>query len=297
MTVDDSGADAADDGGTSPGDLAPDLPEITLADGHTSEAQLSRLRGDMRSLSKRVRHVEDGLAEIQDKLQTIEEAGRRLLNSDLLPSESDVAAPQQAAAGDPAGDAEEGMAGSEDEASPAEAAGADEDEDAVEELDFRSLVAWVRANVLSEVDRAMPRGKAPHWCQEWWRHPEALSRLSAVHSSWREASQEPVGNTRVVYWEHLDHQLGMLMSEHGPFRGCTREEHDPVADGRKLPHREPDDEDYLAFADYQPGTTAPADAAAPADPSQPSEAGSPAGPPAVPQLTTGRARPQTGRSR
>lgn len=239
------------------------LPEVLVADEHAEHARLSRMRGQILSLTDRVHTLEQDMGGLQDTLQVVEGAGRRLLEHATDPAAGDT---------DGAGRAD-GDAGPVGPAAGADTGGGGDQAAAPPELGLRELVAWAAENVLAVVDRPNPMGKAPYWCPLWWRHPEAVSRLVAAHSSWAEAAASPVGNARVVYWEHLDHQLGVLMSEHGPFRRCG-EDHDPAADHRGLAHLDPDEATYRDFENSQPtpspGTPATSPAPGPA-------AGEPAG--------------------
>lgn len=63
------------------------------------------------------------------------------------------------------------------------------------------------------------------WCAEWWRHAEAVSRLSALWHSWEVLRLEPGTGMALWYRDHLDPQLNILLSDAGPFGGCTPEQH------------------------------------------------------------------------
>lgn len=134
------------------------------------------------------------------------------------------------------------------------AAGTDDEELAEEPgLDMRRLVAWVRDNVALLLERKVPQtGGAPMWCRSWWLHPEAIARFEAARRSWAEAVAEPTGNALAVYFEHLDHQLGVLCSETGPFHRCKGGERhtDPSTDSAAvLGQAEPDEWFFLDFED------------------------------------------------
>jgi hypothetical protein len=114
-------------------------------------------------------------------------------------------------------------------------------------LDLRGLVAWVRENVALVLERKIPQSTGPSWCRRWWLHPEALVRFNAARESWLEACVSD-GNAKVVYLEHLDHQLGALMAADGPFSSCTVDRHrEGPIDSRLLGHVEPGEDYYRAF--------------------------------------------------
>ena len=62
------------------------------------------------------------------------------------------------------------------------------------------------------------------WCSQWWTHPEALERLTALWLTWEQARKEP--ETLSAWWrDHVDHHLPLLMSSSGPFRYCENGQH------------------------------------------------------------------------
>jgi hypothetical protein len=63
------------------------------------------------------------------------------------------------------------------------------------------------------------------WCPQWWRHAEAITRLTALWQSWEAMRLQP--GTGIANWlrDHLDHQLPILLGRSGPFAQCSEEEH------------------------------------------------------------------------
>ncbi len=154
-------------------------------------AVVFRLAGDQAALAVRVTEVEDRVDEYGSVLDDLEAAA-------ASPALFDVGSPEQPVA-EPAG-----------EAPPVETG-----------LDLRRLVDWVRENVALLIERKIPQtGAAPYWCRKWWMHPEAIARFEALRRSWAEAVTAGEGNAMVVYFEHLDLQLGVLCADQGPFSGC-----------------------------------------------------------------------------
>jgi hypothetical protein len=70
-----------------------------------------------------------------------------------------------------------------------------------------------------------PLGGEFRWCPQWWRHPEAVTRLTALWRAWEVFRLEPA--TGIADWlrDHLDHQLPILLGPRGPFFQCDRREH------------------------------------------------------------------------
>lgn len=80
------------------------------------------------------------------------------------------------------------------------------------------------------------------WCPQWWRHPEAVSRLTEMWRSWEVLRLDPLLGIGTWYEHHLDHHLPLLTAEAGPFESC---------DGERAEH-------YPREHDELPTTTPPA---------------------------------------
>lgn len=95
---------------------------------------------------------------------------------------------------------------------------------------FDSLEDWV----VSVFCKTYVRRSTPafRWCGEWWRHPEAISRLEALWRSWEALRLDPLLGMSSWYASHLDHQLPVLTSAAGPFADCDPTQHFPPADER-----------------------------------------------------------------
>ncbi len=65
------------------------------------------------------------------------------------------------------------------------------------------------------------------WCQEWYRHTEAVMRLTAMWREWERAVEEDAMSN---WWlDHCDPHMAVLMSrDNGPFMACTEREHRPL---------------------------------------------------------------------
>jgi hypothetical protein len=100
-----------------------------------------------------------------------------------------------------------------------------EDDDAPQPV-FTSVEQFVTERFVPVFCR--PEGGQFRWCAEWWRHPEAVSRLQALWHSWEVMRLEPGTGMAIWYRDYLDTQLPVLLGDTGPFHECTsRRHHDP----------------------------------------------------------------------
>lgn len=66
------------------------------------------------------------------------------------------------------------------------------------------------------------------WCSEWWKHPEALCRLTIMWQTWEEARGDYRSLTQ--WWrDQMDYHIPILMSASGPFRYCKDGFHDSAS--------------------------------------------------------------------
>lgn len=86
---------------------------------------------------------------------------------------------------------------------------------------YANVEEWVRDYLLPTYAR--PVGDVGmirwHWCEQWWRHDEAVTRLTALWYGWEHARLEMTG---MLGWlRELDHHLPLLCGQEGPFRDCA----------------------------------------------------------------------------
>ncbi|ROO88109.1 uncharacterized protein DUF4913 [Actinocorallia herbida] len=88
---------------------------------------------------------------------------------------------------------------------------------------YATVTEWVTEQFNPIYRRTL--GGEFRWCAEWWRHAEAIVRLSSLWYSWEEMRLQ--GATGIGLWfrDHLDHQLPILMGPRGPFYQCTERDH------------------------------------------------------------------------
>ena len=94
------------------------------------------------------------------------------------------------------------------------------DEDDLPEPVYASVQDWVSEHFLPMYRR--PLGGEFRWCPQWWRHAEAITRLTALWQSWEAMRLQPGTGTANWLRDHLDHQLPVLLGRSGPFAQCSR---------------------------------------------------------------------------
>jgi uncharacterized protein DUF4913 len=85
---------------------------------------------------------------------------------------------------------------------------------------YDDVESWVRGYLLVNFTR--PFGETGtqrwYWCEQWWRHNEAVTALTALWYAWEHARLETTG---MIGWLHEAHyHLGVICSVDGPFRQC-----------------------------------------------------------------------------
>ncbi|MEW2385737.1 DUF4913 domain-containing protein [Micromonospora sp. NPDC047707] len=86
---------------------------------------------------------------------------------------------------------------------------------------YSTVEQWVTKYLLPTFPR--PVGEVGltrwHWCEQWWRHDEAVTRLTALWYGWEQARLAMSG--MLPWLRELDHQLPILCGDDGPFRNCV----------------------------------------------------------------------------
>lgn len=86
-----------------------------------------------------------------------------------------------------------------------------------------SVATWVTEYFVPMYRRTL--GGEFRWCAQWWRHAEAISRLTALWQSWEACRLQGATGIGLWYRDHLDAQLPILLGARGPFYQCTEDEH------------------------------------------------------------------------
>ncbi|MGB3761715.1 MAG: DUF4913 domain-containing protein [Ornithinimicrobium sp.] len=101
-----------------------------------------------------------------------------------------------------------------------------------EELCFPDMFTFVEEFLVHVYARNYdPLSSSFRWCEQWWRHPEALSRLDALWHAF-EALRLEVGLGPSLWWrDHADPTMAQLTAADGPFAQCKA--------GREPRHQRP----------------------------------------------------------
>lgn len=106
----------------------------------------------------------------------------------------------------------------------------EEAEEQQPELFYPSVDQFVAGYLIQTYRRKIPvagRGIGLTWCAQWWRHPEAVSRLTALWRAWEYLRLEPTTGMAVWWRDYADPTMRALFDPNGSFEGCTPEEHQP----------------------------------------------------------------------
>ena len=98
---------------------------------------------------------------------------------------------------------------------------------------YPDVAAWVSGHFVPMYRRTL--GGEFRWCAEWWRHGEAISRLTALWFAWESMRLQGATGMALWYRDHLDHQLPVLLGPRGPFYQCTETQHLAPHEARTLP--------------------------------------------------------------
>lgn len=103
---------------------------------------------------------------------------------------------------------------------------------------YSTLTAFVDEYLLPIYRRKIGGGRNDvRWCQQWWNHSEAITRLEALWRAWETLRLDPGTGISVWLRDHLDPHMSVLLNENGPFSDCTlnHEHRDDQATHRELP--------------------------------------------------------------
>lgn len=93
----------------------------------------------------------------------------------------------------------------------------------VHEPIYTAVEDWVTEYFLPMFRRTL--GGEYRWCAQWWRHGEAISRLTSLWHAWESLRLQPGTGIGAWYRDHLDHQIPVLMGSRGPFYQCNESTH------------------------------------------------------------------------
>ena len=98
------------------------------------------------------------------------------------------------------------------------------------QLFYANVAQFVTEQLASVYRRQLdPAGRSTTftWCAQWWRHEEAVSRLTGVWRAWEQLRTDPSTGLAVWWRDYADPTMRVLFEEKGPFHGCTPRTHSP----------------------------------------------------------------------
>jgi hypothetical protein len=98
---------------------------------------------------------------------------------------------------------------------------------------YTAVEDWVIDYFLPMFRRTL--GGEFRWCGQWWRHGEAISRLTCLWHAWEVLRLQPGTGMATWYRDHLDHQLPILMGSRGPFYQCSETAHREPREAAAMP--------------------------------------------------------------
>lgn len=98
---------------------------------------------------------------------------------------------------------------------------------------YTAVEDWVLDYFLPMFRRTL--GGEFRWCGQWWRHGEAISRLTSLWHAWEALRLRPGTGIATWYRDYLDHQLPILMGARGPFYQCSETAHREPHQAAALP--------------------------------------------------------------
>lgn len=90
--------------------------------------------------------------------------------------------------------------------------------------------------------RVGPQGQY-RWAADWWKYPEAISRLDALWRAWEALRLDGQFGMSVWWRDHADHHMRYLLDADGPFAGS--QDRNDETDGYALPYSAPPDGMFL----------------------------------------------------
>lgn len=89
---------------------------------------------------------------------------------------------------------------------------------------YPSVAAWMAGFLGPTWRRSFGNGAHSTWCPSWWRHAEAVDRLTALWRAWERLRLVP-DTGMDDWWQRADYVMGVLTDTRGPFSGCSPEGH------------------------------------------------------------------------
>ncbi|MGV8885501.1 MAG: DUF4913 domain-containing protein [Microbacteriaceae bacterium] len=106
---------------------------------------------------------------------------------------------------------------------------------AVPQLLFGSVDEFVRNKPRYTYTRRVGTQGTSRWDANWWKNPEAISRLDALWRAWEALRLDGTFGMSIWWRDHADHHTRILMSPDGSFAASRIQN----ADGEPLPYNSP----------------------------------------------------------
>jgi len=89
-----------------------------------------------------------------------------------------------------------------------------------EEPEFATVAVFVEEYLGKIYQRQVSDSSEAVWCDQWWRHGEAVARLDALWRAWEGLHHDERGG--LSYWllRHADPHMKQLFDPRGPFKYC-----------------------------------------------------------------------------
>lgn len=94
-------------------------------------------------------------------------------------------------------------------------------------------------NYLRDMYRRGINHRSHKWAADWWKYPEAITRIEALWRSWEHLRQDPATGMSVWLRDHADHHMAVLLSPEGPFAGVEETAENRSKKGEPLPYIPP----------------------------------------------------------
>ncbi|WP_330346633.1 DUF4913 domain-containing protein (plasmid) [Streptomyces europaeiscabiei] len=115
-------------------------------------------------------------------------------------------------------------------------------------LVFSNVEVFV-TDYLAPTYRRKINGSTAVWCPEWWRHPEALQRITAMWRAWENLRHDPALGLSTWFLQHADPHMRVLLNpDNGPFNGCSPKDGHSLRPSLPLPVKPADPALWLSPA-------------------------------------------------
>lgn len=89
-----------------------------------------------------------------------------------------------------------------------------------EEPRFPTVAAFVEEYLGQIYQRQVSDSSETAWCDQWWRHAEAASRINALWLAWEQLHRDERGGLNYWLVQHADPHMKKLFDPRGPFKYC-----------------------------------------------------------------------------